>query len=224
MAKGDKTAGKVKAATAGGGAGEVGRTDVRQREMRGEFAGLVLLFAGAAFALSLVSHDPRDMAAVAAGKGFEQIGNWLGPVGARMADLLLHFFGLGAFLINALVLLLALATLTGRMRAPRFGLAAGALGLLSVAVIHDKHWLLLSMTGVGIAWASILAMPYAILSASLPPAARKSCCCCFATTRCEPSSPATPARTFGARPPSKRCSAASVTVLRCWNQKVWSGP
>jgi maltose/moltooligosaccharide transporter len=37
-------------------------------------------------------------------------------------------------------------------------------------VIHDKHWLLLSMTGVGIAWASILSMPYAILSASLPPA------------------------------------------------------
>ncbi len=48
-------------------------------------------------------------------------------------------------------------------------LLCGAAGLLSVAVIHNKELLLLSMTGVGIAWASILSMPYAILSGSLPP-------------------------------------------------------
>ena len=48
-------------------------------------------------------------------------------------------------------------------------LVACALGLLSVAVIHDKWLLFLSMAGVGIAWASILSMPYAILSGSLPP-------------------------------------------------------
>jgi maltose/moltooligosaccharide transporter len=36
-------------------------------------------------------------------------------------------------------------------------------------VIHDKWLLFLSMAGVGIAWASILSMPYAILSGSLPP-------------------------------------------------------
>ena len=48
-------------------------------------------------------------------------------------------------------------------------LICGAVGLLSVAVIHDKYLLLLSMTGVGIAWASILSMPYAILAGSLPP-------------------------------------------------------
>jgi maltose/moltooligosaccharide transporter len=41
--------------------------------------------------------------------------------------------------------------------------------LLSVYVIHDKYVLLLSMVGVGIAWASILSMPYAILSTALPP-------------------------------------------------------
>ncbi len=49
-------------------------------------------------------------------------------------------------------------------------LFCGALGLLSVAVIHNKFLLLLSMTGVGIAWASILAMPYSILAGSLPSA------------------------------------------------------
>ena len=34
-------------------------------------------------------------------------------------------------------------------------------------MIHDKSLLYLSMSGVGIAWASTLSMPYAILSASL---------------------------------------------------------
>jgi maltose/moltooligosaccharide transporter len=63
-----------------------------------------------------------------------------------------------------------IARALGRKATHALCLTAGAAGLLSVAVIHDKHWLLLSMTGVGIAWASILSMPYAILSASLPPA------------------------------------------------------
>ena len=44
------------------------------------------------------------------------------------------------------------------------------LGLLSVFVISDPRlYLLASMVGVGIAWASILSMPYAILTGSLPP-------------------------------------------------------
>jgi maltose/moltooligosaccharide transporter len=34
--------------------------------------------------------------------------------------------------------------------------------------VHDQNVLFFSMIGVGIAWAAILAMPYAILSASLP--------------------------------------------------------
>lgn len=44
----------------------------------------------------------------------------------------------------------------------------GGLGLLSIAVIRDPQWLLLSMVGVGFAWASILSLPYALLSDSLP--------------------------------------------------------
>jgi maltose/moltooligosaccharide transporter len=47
-------------------------------------------------------------------------------------------------------------------------LSCGSLGLISVFFIHQKYLLLLSMTGVGIAWASTLAMPYAILAGSLP--------------------------------------------------------
>ena len=48
-------------------------------------------------------------------------------------------------------------------------LVCGALGLLSILVLKDPRLLLGSMVGVGIAWASILAMPYAILTGSLPP-------------------------------------------------------
>ncbi|BBJ95923.1 MULTISPECIES: MFS transporter [Xanthomonas] len=46
----------------------------------------------------------------------------------------------------------------------------GAAGLLSMLVIRDPYWLLLSMLGVGFAWASILSLPYALLSDSVPAA------------------------------------------------------
>ena len=62
----------------------------------------------------------------------------------------------------------AMARVLGRKTTHSLCLLCGAAGLLSVAVIHNKLLLLLSMTGVGIAWASILAMPYAILAGSLP--------------------------------------------------------
>jgi maltose/moltooligosaccharide transporter len=62
-----------------------------------------------------------------------------------------------------------LAASLGRRTTHSLCLLCGAAGLLSVAVIHDKYALMLSMTGVGIAWASILSMPYAILAGSLPP-------------------------------------------------------
>jgi len=48
-------------------------------------------------------------------------------------------------------------------------LTLGGLGLLSVLAVRTPSLLLVSMTGVGVAWASILAMPYAMLSNALPP-------------------------------------------------------
>jgi len=62
----------------------------------------------------------------------------------------------------------ALARALGRKGTHSLCLACGGLGLLSVAVIRDPWLLLLSMAGVGIAWASVLSMPYALLSESLP--------------------------------------------------------
>jgi maltose/moltooligosaccharide transporter len=62
-----------------------------------------------------------------------------------------------------------LAAATSRKAVHAGSLICGAAGLLSVYFIHDRYLLILSMVGVGIAWASILSMPYAILSTSLPP-------------------------------------------------------
>lgn len=47
-------------------------------------------------------------------------------------------------------------------------LAIGGLGLASVPLAADKYQLLIAMTAVGVAWASILSMPYAMLAPALP--------------------------------------------------------
>jgi maltose/moltooligosaccharide transporter len=62
----------------------------------------------------------------------------------------------------------AVAARLGRRLTHALCLLMGALGLASVAAIDDKYLLLLPMVGVGIAWASTLAMPYAILAGALP--------------------------------------------------------
>ncbi|HEX6746925.1 MAG TPA: MFS transporter [Longimicrobium sp.] len=61
-----------------------------------------------------------------------------------------------------------LARATSRKSTHAISLVCGAIGLLSVYLIHDRWLLLVTMVGVGIAWASILSMPYAILSGALP--------------------------------------------------------
>jgi maltose/moltooligosaccharide transporter len=71
--------------------------------------------------------------------------------------------GVAAFLIPVL------ARRTSRRLAHALCLVAGSLGLLSIFILTDPRFLLASMVGVGIAWASILSMPYAILCGSLPP-------------------------------------------------------
>lgn len=61
-----------------------------------------------------------------------------------------------------------LANFLGRKGTHAFSLLAGGLGLLSIYFIKDPAMLTYSMIGVGLAWASILAMPYVILSGSIP--------------------------------------------------------
>ena len=61
-----------------------------------------------------------------------------------------------------------LAGKTSRKTVHALSLIAGGLGLASIYFVTDQYWLLASMVGVGIAWAGILSMPYAILSGALP--------------------------------------------------------
>lgn len=67
-------------------------------------------------------------------------------------------------------LLPKLATATSRKTVHALCLICGGLGLLSVYFLTAPWMLVVSMIGVGIAWASILSMPYAILSGALPAA------------------------------------------------------
>lgn len=86
--------------------------------------------------------------------------------GADFGSLTLAFYSVVTFLF-ALVLPF-IADRLGRKVTHALCLFCGALGLISVSWVTDKYMLYASMTGVGIAWASILSMPYAMLSGSLP--------------------------------------------------------
>lgn len=76
------------------------------------------------------------------------------------------FYSLITFLFA--FLLPIIANKIGKKRTHALCLVAGGIGLLAVWVITDKYLLFLTMTGVGIAWASILSMPYAMLSNKVP--------------------------------------------------------
>lgn len=67
-------------------------------------------------------------------------------------------------------LLPVLAKYTNRKIAHAICLVIAGIGLVSIFFITNPLWLLASMIGVGIGWASILAMPYAILTGALPAA------------------------------------------------------
>jgi maltose/moltooligosaccharide transporter len=94
-----------------------------------------------------------------ASAGYQEAGNWVGVLFAV-------YNGVAA--IAALALLPWLARAIGKARTHTVCLLAGAAGYASFFVIRDPQMLIVSEMGIGIAWASILAMPYAILASSLP--------------------------------------------------------
>jgi maltose/moltooligosaccharide transporter len=89
---------------------------------------------------------------------YNQGANWVGVL-----------FGAynGFAALAALVIPFAVARLGLRV-SHLINLWIGGLGLLSFRFIHDPDWLLLSMVGIGFAWASIVSLPYALLSDSVP--------------------------------------------------------
>ena len=78
-------------------------------------------------------------------------------------------FGVYNFVAMIFALILPfLAKFVGRKLTHSISLFAGGIGLISIYFIKDASMLNFSMIGVGIAWTSILAMPYVILSGSIP--------------------------------------------------------
>ncbi len=86
--------------------------------------------------------------------------------GADFAGLTLAFYNVVTFVFA--FILPSIADKLGRKTTHAICLLFGALGLISVGWVKDPKMLYLSMTGVGIAWTSILSMPYAMISGSLP--------------------------------------------------------
>ncbi|MGR6329340.1 MFS transporter [Sphingomonas sp. XXL09] len=87
--------------------------------------------------------------------------------GANWVDVLFAAYN-GIAAVAALTLLPLLSRRIGQARTHIVGLLCGAAGFASFFLVTDPKWLLASEIGIGIAWASILAMPYAILASSLP--------------------------------------------------------
>ena len=87
------------------------------------------------------------------------------------ADWVTIMFGVYNGVAAAVAFLLpVLARRTSNKFTHMLALVAGGLGLLSIYFVSDKIGLTMAMIGVGIAWASILSIPYAMLSGSLPSA------------------------------------------------------
>jgi maltose/moltooligosaccharide transporter len=97
------------------------------------------------------SSDPQSAA-------YNEGANWVGVL----------FAAYNGFAALAAVVIPWMVRRLGLRLAHLVNLAIGGAALLSFWIIRDPHWLLLSMVGVGFAWASILSLPYALLADSLP--------------------------------------------------------
>lgn len=91
-------------------------------------------------------------------KIFQDAGDWVGVM-------FMVYNGVSAI---AAFLLPVLAKRIGRKYTHMICLVIGGVGLASMLFIKEQNMLLVPMVGVGLAWASTLTMPYAILSGALP--------------------------------------------------------
>ncbi len=89
---------------------------------------------------------------------YNEAGNWVGVLFAA--------YSLFAALFS--IVMAGLVERFGRKSVYATALVLGGIGLAAFPFIHDKYTLIIAMAGVGIAWAAILSMPFAILSEVLP--------------------------------------------------------
>jgi len=105
-------------------------------------------------AVTSVHYGTSDTTSVAYNEG----ANWVGVL----------FAAYNAFAALAAILIPGMVRRFGLRTSHLVNSLLGGAGLVSIVLIRDPHWLLLSMVGVGFAWASILSLPYALLSDSIP--------------------------------------------------------
>ncbi|WP_298095312.1 MFS transporter [Brevundimonas sp.] len=105
-------------------------------------------------AVTAVHYNSSDPTSAAYNEGADWVGVLFGI-----------YNGVAALVAFALPVL---ARRIGRRGAHAVALSMGGLGLLGIFLIRDPQMLWLPMVGVGIAWASIVSMPYAILSSAVP--------------------------------------------------------
>ena len=86
--------------------------------------------------------------------------------GADWVGLLFSTYNVVAMLFAILIPIMVRKM--GLKRSHMVNLFCGGFGFISFVVIQDPFFLLLSMVGVGMAWASILSLPYALLSTVIP--------------------------------------------------------
>jgi maltose/moltooligosaccharide transporter len=152
-----------------------GRTDNLLTHIVGDFAGmppimkrlaLVQFFTWSALFIMWIYTTPVVAQYVfgssdPASEAYNEGGNWVGILFAA-------YNAVAA--ITAAFVLRPVAARIGKVRTHVGALVLGAAGYLSFFLLRDPYTLLIAEVGIGIAWASILAMPYAILASSLPQA------------------------------------------------------
>lgn len=112
------------------------------------------VFSTPAIAQHVYGTLPEDASSMA----YNDAGNWVGVM-------FTVYNGVSAVFA---LLLPFIAAKVGRKSTHAIALTCGGIGLLSVYFVSDPTFLLISMVLVGIAWASILSMPYAILAGAIP--------------------------------------------------------
>lgn len=113
------------------------------------------VFTTPAIAQHFYNLPPSDSSSIA----YNEAGDWVGVL-------------FGIYNLVSVFVALSLPTIAkhiGRKRTHAFALIIGGISLVSVYFMPNQDWLIISMIGIGVAWASILAMPYAILAGSINP-------------------------------------------------------
>ena len=107
---------------------------------------------------AVVDHVYHIKAGDTTSEAYNNAGNWVGVL-----------FGIYNAVSAVYALLLPrIVKKTSRKKTHAFSLTMGGIGLISIFFIQNDYLLILPMIGIGLAWGSILAMPYAILSSSIP--------------------------------------------------------